>query len=58
LVVPLPSKTVKFNWFHLAAKTDTVIKNKMGRSAFKIAYDTGRKMTLDEAVASVLNTKL
>jgi hypothetical protein len=27
------------------------IKAKIGSSAFKVAYDSGRKMTLDEAVA-------
>jgi hypothetical protein len=33
------------------------IQAKIGSSAFKIAYKSGQKMTLDEAVALTLNTK-
>ena len=33
------------------------IQAKIGSSAFKIAYKSGQKMTLDEAVALALNTK-
>jgi non-specific serine/threonine protein kinase len=35
----------------------TTIKTKIGSSAFEAAYDSGRKMTLDEAVALALDTK-
>jgi hypothetical protein len=34
----------------------TTIKAKIGSSAFEVAYDSGRKMTLDEAVALALDT--
>jgi len=34
----------------------TTIKAKIGSSAFDVAYDSGRKMTLDEAVALALDT--
>ena len=34
----------------------TTIKTKIGSSAFEAAYDSGRKMTLDEAVALALDT--
>ena len=32
------------------------IRTKIGSSAFDVAYDSGRKMTLDEAVALALDT--
>jgi hypothetical protein len=34
----------------------TTIKAKIGSSAFEVAYDSGRQMTLDEAVALALDT--
>jgi hypothetical protein len=34
----------------------TTIKAKIGSSAFEVAYDSGRRMTLDEAVTLALDT--
>ena len=38
-------------------RDNAAINAKIGASAFEIAYDSGQKMTLDEAVAFALDKK-